>query len=63
MGLPSNEAHNITVDTIRSSLLSNEKYPDLVVVLKLGERGSAVVTRDLHIEVAAVTQIRKEIAG
>jgi len=39
---------NVSIDKIRSSLLT--KYPNLNVVLKLGSRGSAVLTQKLYVE-------------
>ena len=53
------DPEKIGINEIRNKLLT--RFPNLVVVLKLGAKGSAVVTSDLHIVAGSVTMKRKEI--
>jgi len=44
MGINSSSEGDVSVDTIRQQLLT--KYPNLIVVLKEGSKGSAIITAD-----------------
>lgn len=53
------QSDNISTEEIRKILLS--KYPNLIVVLKLGANGSAVLTEKTRIDVPSVGKINPKI--
>lgn len=53
------DGENLDIEMIREKLLN--KYEELVVVLKLGSKGSAVLTKDSFIKCDTVTKINPEI--
>jgi sugar/nucleoside kinase (ribokinase family) len=47
------------VDNVRDKLLN--KYPKLLVLLKLGAHGCAIITKDLYIKCPAITHYNENI--
>lgn len=57
--LMNSKSANITTEEIRNSLLA--KYPNLIVVLKLGENGSAILTKQTRIDVTSAGKLNPKI--